>query len=255
MKKSLLITFVGFACASAATADLIWSADFESYNTKHEPAPLIINSSGKDDTFTAVLPNSRMKVGACEVRSDGSPSFMDGNALYLEGDVIETGNASLRIRQNKMDTISGAGAIVISFDVYCPHKPVYSLIAEVNTNQDGRTGSMLYSPQPKSETIRATIIINCTSNSLTLPGDLGSLNTNSCALYFYDGVSYSGLKISDGDVTSYEISGFSVGLSRSNFEKNDVAELWIDNVGVWNSIDDSISGTSVLELKPGVVVK
>ena len=130
-----LILFAGLAAAAAtASASLIWSADFESYDTSGGPAALITNDSGRNDTFTSLTSNARMKDVAGEVSATDVPSFMTGQALRLSGTVAEDGLATLRLLQASLARIGSNGVYVVSFDCLCPSNPIFSMSTTANTD-------------------------------------------------------------------------------------------------------------------------
>ncbi len=249
----LILASTSILIGSQANADVIWTADFESYNTSGGPVNVTLNSTGADDTFSSIAPNSRMSTAASQVASTGVPAFMSGNAFYLEGLVTQDGNASIRTLQPDLPSLGSDGLYVVSFDFFTSDSTNYSIIGETRAGS-GRSGNTLYTASTNNTPLRITMVINHTDNSVALPSTLGTLNADSMVMYLYDGTTFSGAKFNDGNITSSSISGFSIGISRSNFDENDTPSAWYDNFAVWNSVSDTVGGTSVLELAPGTPI-
>ncbi|WP_052361177.1 PEP-CTERM sorting domain-containing protein [Geminisphaera colitermitum] len=235
--------------AASTQAALIWEADFESYNTSSGAVALTIASTGANDTFTAALPNANLGSAVSEVRNVGVPSFMSGNALYIGGTSLASSGVSFALQQNKIASVGASGVLVASFDLYNVSVSGVNTTGEARTSA-GRSGStMLSTSTPVDTAIRVTIVINKTGSDVTLPGTLGSLASGSATIYRFDGTTFEGraTTTSIGD----NVTGFATGFSlSSSVVGSSTYGLWLDNFSVWNSLTDTVNGTSILSLPP-----
>jgi hypothetical protein len=245
--RSLVLCGLSVLCP-VASASLIWKADFKDYNTGGGAVPLVVNSSGKDNTFTATIPNKNISAPVQRVARADAPAFMSGNALYLGG-TGSGGNVSFMLQQNAIVTSGYSGVLIASFDMYNASVSAVSMTAEARTTT-GRIGKTSYSAStPTATPLRVTIVINRIGSAIILPGNLGSLATDSLAIYRFDGIKYDGLSISEG--ISNKITGFATGFSLSSSEPGFTYGVWFDNFAAWDSLSDTLDGKSVLELAPG----
>ncbi len=242
--------------ALSSHAALIWQADFESYNTTAGAAALTINTTGSNDTFTSTVPNSRIEEATTEVRKTGVPSFMSGNALYISGKCKEADTTSLALQQSAITSLApgSSGMLVVSFDGYNTSASTVNTLGEARTETGGRAGSSMYASSTTSNTaFRFTIIVNRTGTAITLPASLGQLNTNSAAIYRFDGTNYDKLNVSDGNLgASTTVVGFAAGFSLKGVVGSTYG-MWLDNFGAWNSLTDTVNGTNILSLAPGAL--
>lgn len=250
----IVVACASFAMAShQTTAALLWFADFSSYDTSGGAAELILNASGDNDTFSSTTFNN-MKDTVIEVRGSGVPSFMSGNALYLASTGTgATGTSSARLFLSSLEPMGASGVRIISFDLIRDSSNGFSLANEVRTTT-GRSGNTVYHQVPEIIPLRVTIVVNRSGSEITLPGGLGTLANNSLASYLYDGTNFSTVASSTGNVTSNAIAGFGTGMSLSNLGDGVLLASWYDNFGIWDDINDTVNGISVLQLNPGTVV-
>ena len=252
---TLILTSLVTITGPCVEADVVWSADFESYDTSGGSVPVTFNSSGDSDTFSGISTNSNMSITANDVSSTGVPSFMSGNALFVEGTTTAAGLGNYRLSQSALPGVGSPGTYVVSYDFYNTGASYLSLLAEANIDT-GRAGNTLYLNNGLKEALRVTIVINNTDSTVALPARLAetTLAANSMVAYTYDGTTFNTEKFSDGNITSSSISGFSIGASRRDFVEGDTPSIWLDNLAVWNSVTDTVNGTSILELAPGTVI-
>lgn len=239
--------------AIPARADLIWSANFESYDTKSGPAPLRVEATGAKDTFSGTTSNTAtLASSTCEVTAGPS-----GNVLSLSATGNGTeGNVTLRFVQSTLAGIPENGVLIVSFDLAVTGKAGFSLANEARAAK-GRSGKAVYLPVGRADGSprRAVIVVNNSGSALALPGSLGELANNSMASYLFDGTNYETLLRSDGNVLTLPITGFSSGLSKSRLDAGVALTAAFDNFGAWSSAADTFENTAVLSLPPGTVVK
>jgi hypothetical protein len=244
-------------------ATLVWSADFESYNTTGGPVTATVNSTGDDDTFSDVDATASLEGSLVyQVQGTGLPSGMTGNALRLS--ITNTTGAgisgtSMRLFQYNQASLGSSGAFVLSYDIFQAggSAGISSVSGFASTSSGSRSGSgtnASFTADMSAMVVRYTMVINRTGASITLPGSLGTLATDSTASYFYNGTTYGGLNVQSG-VTSNSITGFSAGDNRSGtLNNNATLAAFYDNMGLWNSVTDTVNGVSVLSLAPGAAV-
>jgi hypothetical protein len=242
-----LTTLISTALPSAA--DLVWYANFESYDTKAGAADLKISPTGEADSFTEVTitPDTLTDAGHQVVAGE------TGNALALRGTGTgKAGTAAIRLNQS---ALSVPGVLVISFDLTRGGKNGYSLSVEARSGAS-RSGKAVSLPVAKSVNgvRRAFIIINTSGAAIPLPEGLGELPDSSMATYLYDGAVYSEPLFSKEDVRAQPVAGFFAGPSRFNLDAGLTLDAVLDNFGAWTSVTDSVDGVNVLSLKPGTVV-
>lgn len=248
-RSSRLLLCLGLASlCPVAHAALIWKADFASYDTSGGAVALTVNTTGDDDTFTAAIPNANLSSPAQRISDTGAPAFMSGNALFIGG-TSTAANISFALQQNAIASVGSSGVLIASFDLYNTSASIVSITAEARTGT-GRSGSTTFSSNtPTAAALRVTIVINKTGSSIMLPGSLGSLATDSIAIYRFDGTAYSGYAATSG--VGNTVTGFATGLSLGSSTVGASYGLWLDNFGAWNAVTDSVDGVSVLALAPG----
>ena len=233
-------------------ADLIWYANFESYEAKSGTAPLRVNTTGEADTFSGTTATAEtLTTSSCEVVPGAT-----GNALSLTATGNgSAGTAALRVNQSALGNVPDGGMLVVSFDMTRAGKNGFSLANEARAAK-GRSGKAVYLPiaGTLNAPLRVVMVINHSGNPVALPGSLGDLPNKSMASYLYDGAEYSGLLLSSGDVLTLPITGFATGPSKSKLSAGTTLTALLDNFGAWTSISDTLTGTSVLSLPPGTVV-
>lgn len=257
MKKQLLlapITLLSlFLPASQIRADLLWAADFSSYDTQAGPAELLFEATGRQDTFTSET-STNLDDPTLRVRSDEVPPFMSGNALFQSGTgTNESGTVSSRLFQSSLLPVGSTGVRIISFDLARVSVTSPSLANEARTSA-GRSGDTVYLSGLPLDSLRVTIVINRSGSDILLPGGLGSVGNNSLVSYTYNGSDFSAPVSSNDNLTSSDITGFATGISLRNLHQGREIAVWYDNFGLWDDITDSINGQSVLSLPPGTQI-
>lgn len=252
-KLHLLICLLS---ATASTlplrADLIWYANFESYETKSGTAPLRISTTGEADTFSGTTATAETLTTSVGQVVPGAT----GNALSLAATGNgSAGTAAIRVNQSALGKIPENGVLVVSFDLTRSGKNGFSLANEARAAK-GRSGKAVYLPVPATFTApqRVVIVVNQSGSPVALPGGLGELPNKSMASYFYDGAAFSGLLLTSGDVLTLPITGFATGLSKSKLDAGVTLTALLDNFGAWTSVSDTLNSVSVLSLPPGTVV-
>lgn len=233
-------------------ADLIWSANFESYDAKSGTAPLRLNATGEADTFSGTTTTAEtLTASACEVVPGAT-----GNALSLTATGNgSTGTAAIRVNQSSLGHVPDGSVLVVSFDLTRSGKNGFSLANEARAAK-GRSGKAVYLPisATLSAPQRVFIVVNQSGAPVVLPGSLGELPNKSMGSYLYDGTAYSGLLLSSNDVLTLPITGFATGPSKSKLDAGVTLTAFFDNFGAWTSATDTLNNLSVLSLPPGTVV-
>lgn len=230
-----------FISMDRSDAALIWSADFESYDTSSGPSAVTFNTSGEDDTFRNVTVAS-ISGSLFEVRGTGVPAFMAGNALYISGN--GTGSSlTARINQSSLPAITDL--YILSYDELMVGDS-YNIgnIARAGTDNVGNASSLGGITSP----IRVTFVMNLSGASITLPGTMGTLASGFAITYRYDGSTFAAA--SSAQAITSGITGFGAGFTRGSATGSYAG--WFDNFGVWDSITDTVAGVNVLELAPGM---
>lgn len=263
MKKitSKTILIAAALCSSLdASAALVWSADFESYDTSGGATALTINSTGNNDTFSSIhLKQVGANTFSQKVSATSALSAMSGNALQVK--MINTSDSDevktyIRLAQHNLPSLNGNGVYVLSCDISNEGAVKISSMSGYAASSDGDSAGSSSSSYDRTlnggSTVRYTLVINQSGEDITLPAELGTLNPGKSAAYIFDGTRFCGLGISTG-VTRFDITGFSAGHNRSKTIFSGAAlTVWYDNFGVWNSASDTVNGTCILELAPGV---
>jgi len=232
-----IATGLAFICAWNASAALIWQADFQSYGNG---TSVTINSTGNDDTF------SRLDQGTLTATT-GVTGFADTVGL-LAGTL---NNAALD--QSGLGAANFAGkAMIVSFDYQIVPSSTYNLSVrslsaantlggKISTSFAQTGGSIAY------EKVRITMVANTTGSSITLGNGL-TLADGQIANYALKGASY--INLTSAPLTSTTLAGFRVyAAGMSSTESG-----YIDNIGVWNDITDTVGGTNVMALAVGTII-
>lgn len=233
-------------------AELVWHANFESYDTKAGAVPLKVAATLANDSFTGITTSSAtLTTYSCEIVRGTT-----GNALSLATTTNgAAGTATVRVIQSALPNIESTGILIVSFDLTRSGKNGFSLATEARAERM-RSGKGLYLPVARTVNgvQRVTIVINSNNAPLALPASLGELPAKSMAAYFYDGTAYTGLLLSKADIVTLPLAGFCTGLSKNNPDAGTALNGLLDNFGAWTSLTDTLNGTSVLSLPPGTVV-
>lgn len=230
-----------FASMDRSDAALIWSADFESYDTSSGPAAVTFNTSGEDDTFRNTTV-ANISGSLFEVRGTGVPAFMAGNALYISGNGTGS-NLTARINQSSLPAITDL--YILSYDELMAGGS-YNIgnIARAGTENVGNASSLGGITSP----IRVTFVMNLTGSDITLPGAMGTLASGFAITYRYDGSTF--VAATGAQAITSGITGFGAGFTRGTATGSFAG--WFDNFGVWDSLTDTVAGVNVLELAPGM---
>ncbi len=241
------------ALASPSQAELVWKADFED-PAKHS-ATTLVEAGGQNNTFTTIKPGGFMTVSEYKVVVGGTaPKFMKGGVLYVEAvnSGGETGLGAVRLTQASLARFMPGSVVVLSYDLYYTAEQAFSIGVEVRTSREQRLGNTLYIPNlPKGVPLRMTVVVNRGGDPVTLPGDLGVLEANRMATYYYDGSQFSRAETSDVISFKEGMTGFTIGLSLSKLKPGGMLAVWYDHFGIWTQASDLVDGVSVLKLSPG----
>lgn len=233
-----------FISMDRSDAALIWSADFESYDTSEGPVAVTFNTSGADDTFRNVSTPLNISNPIYEVRGTGVPEFMGGNALYLAG-TGSGGNGTLALRINQSSLPATTTVYVVSYDELMVGDS-YNLSnqAREGSSSAGSASSLGGITSP----LRVTFVMNLTGSDITLPGSMGTLASGFAITYRYDGTTFVAANATS--ITKPTLTGFEAGFTKGTTTGSYAG--WFDNFGVWDSITDTVAGVNVLELAPGM---
>lgn len=233
-----------FASMDRSDAALIWSADFESYDTSSGPSAVTFNTSGEDDTFRNTY-TQNISDSTFEVSGTGVPEFMGGNALYISGNGTGViGTLTARINQSMLSQIT-SGVYVVSYDeLMVGDGYTMSNQARAGNSSAGSASGLTGTTSP----LRVTFVMNLTGGDITLPGSMTALATGFAITYRYDGTTF--LAASSAQAIATGITGFEAGFTKSNATGSYAG--WFDNFGVWDSLTDTVAGVNVLELAPGM---
>ncbi|PAW77849.1 MAG: hypothetical protein B9S32_09615 [Verrucomicrobia bacterium Tous-C9LFEB] len=241
------------AIANPSQAELVWKADFE--DPAKNSQTTLVEAGGQNNTFSAIKPGGLMTLSECKVVTGGTaPKFMKGGVLYVEAvnSGGENGLGAVRLTQASLRHFTPGNAVVLSYDLYYSADQAFSIGVEARTSRDQRLGNTLYIPNlPKGVPLRITVVVNRGGDPVTLPGDLGALEANRMATYYYDGSRFSRVEISDAISFKGEMAGFAISLSLSKLKPGGMLAVWYDHFGIWTQASDLVDGVSVLKLPPG----
>lgn len=229
-----------FASMDRSDAALIWSADFESYDTSEGAVPVTFNASGEDDTFRNVFTQNISDL-VTDVRGTGVPDFMSGNALYISGNGTG-GSLTARINQSLLPLITSV--YVVSYDeLMVGNSYTLSNQARAGNSSAGSASGLNGITSP----LRVTFVMNLTGSDITLPGSMGTLASGYAITYRYDGTTFTA---GTAQAIATGVTGFEAGFTKSSATGSYAG--WFDNFGVWDSLTDTVAGVNVLELAPGM---
>lgn len=260
--RSALCLFLLAAPLAPAHAVLVWSANFNSYDTSGGAVNVTVNSTGNDDTLSGFT-YAPTTAGTSSTQQVANSALLTGNALqlvYTNATGGNVNNVGMTIFQGAQDSLGGSGLYVMSTDMVRTSSSSISAARSWAATDDATTTGSTNTTNTTATNIaqntvlRFTLVINQTGSAITLPGSLGSLADDAEASYFFDGTNYVGLTITSG-ITSTGITGFATSPFRSNnLASGQSITVWYDNMGLWNASSDTVNGTSILSLAPGTVV-
>jgi hypothetical protein len=235
MKKTLCTLIAFTMCAGSGRAALVYKADFSTYSAGQT---VTANASGDDDTFSGI------------VNAGGTQKAYDGSSVGMtKGLSMRIGGVSGQNVTISQKALGEMPLMITSFDFYSPD--ISMKFSAYRTNSAGNPLALFTATDTGTsldgKLIRATMVVNRSGSSITLPGSLGAVATDKYAVYYQYGGTYT-LIGSIAAATANPI-GFQV---VNAFDVN--SYVLYDNIGVWSSATDTVNGTSVLQLSAGETV-
>ncbi len=237
------------ACIGSCQSALVWQGDFSSYS--NNSTITTNNSTGTNDTYASTALTGGI-TGINFTSQDAVAPFSTGEygVIAVTGSGT-TGNVTLRRRN-----LATYGALVDNGEVR-----VLSLdIAQATGSSMNFTVNFMNSSNtslgglssigggsiPTASLLRVTAVYNQSGGDITLPGSLGTLNTQKGALYSLNNSGTYTLVVNNA-AQSTSGAGFSI-----QWQGADNGETaYFDNLGFWSSTSDTWNGVNVLQLTPG----
>ncbi len=235
MSKRMIAGIV-ILCAGLAQASLIWKADFSTYTAGQN---ITGNTTGDDNTFSGI------------VNAGGTQKAYDASGLGVgmdDGLSMRIGGVSGQNVTISQKALGAMPLMITSFDFYSPD--ISLKLSAFRTNPPSSAALFTATDTGTSldgKLVRATMVVNRSGSSITLPGSLGAVATDKYAVYYQYGGTYT-LIGSSAAATANPIGFQAV----NAFDVNSYALY--DNIGVWDSATDTVGTTSVLQLSPGSVI-
>lgn len=256
--RFLICLALGTLLTLPTQAALIWQADFSSYDTSGGAVTVTTNATGDDDTFNGVSSTTGTGLTfASVVTSSTAIPALTGNALKLS--LTNTSGASgfsnntMMVSQYSQASLGGSGILILSYDVYAGNAFYNRSYADTTGGARSGSANTTSATFPANTLERYTFVINQTGSTITLGDGVTTLANNMAASYLYDGTTYFGFYTTTA--TSTSLSGFDTGTFKTNsIVNNGTISVYIDNMGMWNSLTDTAGGTSVLSLAPGMAL-
>jgi len=253
--KNRIIVILCFSVFSfsALQGEILWKADFQTDELGKKPS---VSSSGKNDTFSGVVfPDD----GA--LKNDGAvveavPGFASGKVLRIKASGT-AGKIANEFKQLQLKSVKNGEVFVLSFDNQRPVYPTMSAYSVVVYQTGGKHVSggtaninFMGGTCTREAAVRTTVIVNKTDKSITLPSGMGVVAPGQLVGYFKkQGGTYHLAKGPEVDYSDIDVGGFKLLVHLKDAE----SIMYVDNMIVCNSIEDTVGGKNILELDFGTV--